>query len=96
MSCRVDGGGGRPHDTWGTTGVRRLGPFFKRLMREQINLALLHTRVPAGDHPGAGGSAAGGTHAQVTTGVAVVVSRRAARPGRARPRHLLESLCNGR
>jgi RsiW-degrading membrane proteinase PrsW (M82 family) len=24
---------------------------FKRLMREQINLALLHTRVPAGDHP---------------------------------------------
>jgi protease PrsW len=24
---------------------------FKRLMREQINLALLHMRVPAGDHP---------------------------------------------
>ncbi len=24
---------------------------YKRLMREQINLALLHTRVPAGDHP---------------------------------------------
>jgi RsiW-degrading membrane proteinase PrsW (M82 family) len=24
---------------------------FKRLMREQINLALLHTRVPAGNHP---------------------------------------------
>jgi len=24
---------------------------YKRLMREQINLALLHTRVPAGNHP---------------------------------------------
>jgi hypothetical protein len=24
---------------------------FRRLMREQINLALLRSRVPAGDHP---------------------------------------------